>query len=270
MATTIKINKSKLFDNFFEESNNRKVKYLVLHHIQDQSLECAINELKKHQVSSHYIIDDNGDIHQLVKEKDIAYHAGFSYWNGQFGLNKESIGIEFFSKDPYKIGFSQKQIESGIKLCQNIIKNHKIEPKNIVAHSDIAFFGENDPKFDENSPKNGKNNKNKGFLNRKDDPSELFPWELFAQNGVGIYPKNIKNEENTNLSFKIGDNSPEIAKIKQKLVNFGYKLDNLDKNFDKEFENLTIVFNRRFNKNQYLENKALWTNASSNSLEVLI
>ena len=35
----------------------------------------------------------------------------------EISLNKSSIGIEFFSKNPYKTGFTQKQMESGLKLC---------------------------------------------------------------------------------------------------------------------------------------------------------
>jgi len=249
---SLSINKEELFTDFFDKSQNRKINYLVLHHIEDINLKQAIKELKKHQVSSHYIIDDNGKIFQLVEENNIAYHAGISYWNGQFNLNSNSIGIEFFSTDPYKIGFSQKQTESGIKLCQKIVKTHRIMPENIVGHSDIAY------------------NKETGFLNRKNDPSFLFPWQELAQNRVGIYPEVKNNEENNQILFKLGDKNKEIKQIKEKLANFGYKIDNFDDNFDEEFKNLTIVFNRRFNSNKYLKNKNKWFIYSSKILEVLV
>ncbi len=252
MVKSLPINKSELFESFFTKSSSRKIKYLVLHHIADKNIQSAIKELKKHKVSSHYLIDEDGNIFQLVSEQNIAYHAGISFWNGEFNLNKSSIGIEFFSTDPYQSGFNEKQIESGIKLCQNIIKTHKILQKNIVGHGDIAY------------------NKESGFLNRKDDPSHLFPWKYFAKNGIGIWPKKDTKLNNNKILFKLGDQNKEIAQIKKDLSNFGYKIDNLNNDFDEEFRNITIAFNRRFNPDNYLLNKDRWASSSSNILKSIL
>ncbi len=252
MSQSLQIDRSRIFKDFFTELKNRKIKYLVLHHIADENIEKAIENLKFHQVSSHYIIAKNGKIFSLVEENNIAYHAGISFWNGEFNLNETSIGIEFFSKNPYEIGFSQKQIDSGIKLCQNIIKKYDISPKNIVGHSDIAY------------------NKETGFLNRKDDPSHLFPWNEFYKNGVGIYPKKEINFDDDKVEFELGNSKAEILNLKKDLSNFGYKIDNFNDIFDEEFRNLTIVFNRRFNKNKYLLNNDRWFSSSSEILRILL
>ena len=225
-------------------------KYLVLHHIADKNCKNAICTLKKYEVSAHYIIDDDGTIFQLVDEVDIAYHAGISYWNGEFNINKSSIGIEFFSKDPYNVGFTEKQIKSGIILCKNIINKYDIKPQNIVSHSDIAY------------------EKESGCLNRKDDPSHLFPWNKLADNNIGIFPEKIISEDE--LLFQIGDQNNKIINIKRNLNEFGYKIDNFNNVFDEEFKNAVIVFNRRFNLNRFLDNKDKWFLSSNQILNFLL
>lgn len=247
----MQINNTKLFDDFFKKSTDRKINFLVLHHIKSDGLNLAIKELKKHKVSSHYAIDEDGTIYQLVLESDIAYHAGISYWDKKFNLNNESIGIEFISTNPYKDGFSDKQISSGIKLCHKIIDRYKIKPKNIVGHSDIAY------------------DKKSGFLNRKDDPSNLFPWDKFAKNNISIWPNSVKEDKNDGILFKNNDSDPEIAIIKHKLAKFGYKINNFDKKFDQEFISVTTVFNRRFNVNKDIDIQDKWLNSSSKALEEL-
>ena len=75
------INNSKSFAKFFDKvTSTRKINYLVLHHIEAQNFDLAIEELLFHQVSSHYIINLEGEIFCLVDENDIAYHAGFSWF----------------------------------------------------------------------------------------------------------------------------------------------------------------------------------------------
>ena len=246
MLKSLKINREKLFNHFFDRAEDRKIKYLVFHHICDQNLEKAIDNLKHHQVSAHYIINDDGKIFQLVEENNIAYHAGISYWSQGENINKSSIGIEFFSKDPYKIGFSKEQINSAIILAQNIVKKYQILPKNIVGHSDIAY------------------DKETGFLNRKDDPSFLFNWKEFAKNNIGIYPMSQNNTVNDKILYKFGNKCIKIRQIKEKLYNFGYRVQNINDEFDQEFLNLTIIFNRRFNPQKYQENKEFWHQSSSN------
>ena len=248
----ITINKSELFSDFFAKSDSRNVKHLVLHHIADKDPKSAIATLKEYQVSAHYLIAQDGEIFQLVEEQDIAYHAGVSYWKEEFNLNKSSIGIEFFCYNPEKEGYSEEQMLSGLKLCQDIIKRYNTKQQNIVAHSDIAY------------------DRSTGFLNRKSDPSHLFDWNFLAKNGVGIYPKNKDKLEDDKIVFKLGDKDEKIKEIKEKLAKFGYKVTNFNDNFDQEFQNLVIVFNRRFNPHRYLEDKTAWFLSSFNILQDIL
>jgi hypothetical protein len=66
-----------------------KVDQIVIHDIEG-SAPSALNIFQNPQsrASAHYVIDSNGTIYQVVREKDIAYHAG-NFW-----YNQHSIGIE--------------------------------------------------------------------------------------------------------------------------------------------------------------------------------
>jgi len=223
------INNSKKFDEFFTKSQeNRKIDFLVLHHIEASSADHAIDQLRHFKVSAHFLIDEKGEIFQLVDENDIAYHAGHSFWKGLDGLNSYSIGIEFINKSPFEKKFEKAQMISGAKLCLDIIQKYQILPSNIVGHSDIAYNPEN------------------GLLDRKQDPSHLFDWQFLVQNGVGIFPEiNHDNSQNKKL-FEFGDKNANIVKIKEKLAEFGYKVINFNDEFDAEMVMLARVFNRRF------------------------
>ena len=56
-----------------------------------ESIKRLINPRSK--VSTHYLIDRNGKVLNLVDDKKIAWHAGKSKWMNYVNLNKNSIGI---------------------------------------------------------------------------------------------------------------------------------------------------------------------------------
>lgn len=206
---------------FLKENELREIKFLVLHHVEADGVDHAIEQFKDHEVSSHFLIDEAGKIFELVDENDVAYHAGVSFWAGVDGLNKNSIGIEFINSEPFLKKFTKEQMQAGVELCRYLIEKYKIESKNIVGHSDIAY------------------SKETGLLDRKQDPSHLFDWKFLGENGVGIFPGILSNS------------SPEIEKsslktAKEMLKKFGYKVENLNNDFDPEMQALARVFNRRF------------------------
>ncbi len=227
MSKNMLINQSKKFSYFFEKTDQaRKIDFLVLHHVQANSADHTIEQFQNYQVSSHFLIDEAGEIFQLVDENNLAYHAGISFWRGLDGLNKTSIGIEFINSAPFEKKFEQAQMVAGVQLCKYLVAKYQIEPRNVVGHSDIAYSRENN------------------FLNRKQDPSHLFDWKFLSENGVGIFPQNLTSSEET--LFRLGDKNPQIAVIKKDLKNFGYRLINLNDEFDQEMQALTLVFNRHF------------------------
>ncbi len=237
----MKINQSQKFTEFFEKQNSvRKVDFLVLHHVEANSVEHAIAQFREHQVSAHFLIDEAGEIFELVGENDIAFHAGVSFWKGCEGLNKNSIGVEFINASPFSKKFEMTQMLAGAALCRHLIAKHNIAAGNIVGHSDIGY------------------NKESGCLDRKQDPSHLFDWGFLAEQGVGFFPKiSLKNSEEKKL-FAAGEKDLEIKKIKENLQKLGYRVVNLNEEFDLEMQALVRVFNRRFNPEKFQKNSDIW------------
>ena len=219
----MKIKQQNLFTNYFLKSDKRKIDFLILHNIAAENIQKAIDLLKIHQVSAHYIIDLNGDIHQLVAEKDIAFHAGVSYWNGVDGINKNSIGIEFFNTDPDNLDFTDEQINSGIELSLDIKKRYNISNKNIIGHLDIAYCND-DQRF--------------GFLGRKNDPSYRFNWQKFYDHDLG---QKLDQE-----SFELIDNLSNIKKLKEKLLSYGYKINKIDDNLDGQLQTVIDIIKYKY------------------------
>ncbi len=153
--------------NFGDRTGNKPVDMLVLHYTDMMSVEAALARMCDPQaaVSAHYLIDEEGTIFQLVDENMRAWHAGVSYWRGECDVNSRSIGIEL-ANPGHSNGltpFPKVQMESLISLSQDILTRHAISAQNIVGHSDIA-------------------------PGRKQDPGELFDWQLLAANGIGLWP----------------------------------------------------------------------------------
>jgi N-acetylmuramoyl-L-alanine amidase len=207
----------------------RSINNLIFHHTAFLDAQTAIDIYKQYGVSTHYLIDEDGNIFQLVKDENIAYHAGASNWKGIEGLNQYSIGIEFLSSDPYKKGFSTKQIEKAILLSKYLMCKYEIKPSNILAHSDIGY------------------DRNTGYLNRKQDPSYLFPWEKFASKGIGLYPQICDEDLKDKIIFKLDDNNKEIKKLREKLKAIGYKIQTDKNEYDEELARVMRCFNRHYN-----------------------
>lgn len=234
----ILIERSKKFSEFFEEIKEpRKIDFLVLHHVEADSANHAIEQFKQHQVSSHFLIDESGKIFLLVDENNIAYHAGVSYWRGCDGLNKNSIGIEFINSSPFTKKFEETQMQAGVELCRYLISKYNIEQCNVVGHSDIGYVKET------------------GLLDRKQDPSHFFDWKFLAQNGVGIFPE---------ISGEV--KKVPLKKTKEMLQKFGYKVSNLNDEFDEEMQALARVFNRRFLN----QDSVIWSDDSQKILTALV
>ncbi len=247
------IDQNKRFKDFFDKiAEKRQIDFLVLHHIESQSTDEAIAELLFHKVSSHFLIDEGGKIMQLVDENDVAYHAGYSHWQGFNSLNKNSIGIEFLNSKAFEKRFEIEQMRSGAELCQYLIAKYKIKPSNIVGHSDIAYFPDS------------------GLLDRKQDPSHFFDWKFLADNNIGIYPNFSYFEDEDKILFELGNKDIAIFLIKENLQKFGYKVTNLNQEFDLEMQALVRVFHRRFNQEKFNQNSDVWYWSSQMILEKLI
>ena len=210
------------------DNHNDRIRYLVIHHttIDYQDSVQALTE--PHGVSSHYLIPQSNDssypsqkleVLQLVDEKDRAWHAGRSYWQGQNNLNDQSIGIELVYLSPcakadqpvahytglnsnanadnlcFYPDFDEQQIGLLIDLVKGILKrNPDIEPSHIVGHSDIA-------------------------ADRKVDPGPRFPWQRLYKAGIGAW---YEDETVTKYWNQFLTYSPTVGVIQSALAAYGY------------------------------------------------
>lgn len=147
--------------------NERKlpVSMVVLHYTGMQSAEAALAQLcdPAKEVSAHYMIEEDGSVHRLVREDRRAWHAGRSSWRGITDINSASIGIELVNPG-HEFGyrpFPDAQMEALLPLLADIVQRHDIPRANVVGHSDIAPA-------------------------RKEDPGELFDWDLLAAHRLAL------------------------------------------------------------------------------------
>ena len=202
----------------------KKIKFIIFHYTGMRKESEAKNRLTNIQseVSSHYLITNNGNILTLVPDLYEAWHAGKSSWKNYKSLNQNSIGIEI-TNPGHKFGykkFSKKQISSLLKLSKFLIKKYKISTKNILGHSDIT-------------------------PERKKDPGEKFPWEYLSKNNIGLWHTLKKRELMKNRNFKTSKIEKEL--FFNNLFKIGYSKKNL-KGFGKNryLKDLIKAFQRRF------------------------
>ena len=135
----------------FDIKKNRKIKYIIIHYTGMKNQISAIKRLQSEvaKVSCHYLISKKGKIYQLVKDQNIAWHAGKSKWEKDTNLNSKSIGIELVNSGNEI--FSKNQIEALLGLLTVLKRKYNINPKYVLGHEDIA-------------------------PERKKDPGPKFPW----------------------------------------------------------------------------------------------
>ncbi len=147
--------------------NERKlpISMVVLHYTGMETAEAALERLCSEvaEVSAHYLIEENGTVHRLVREDRRAWHAGRSYWRGVTDVNSAAIGIELVNPG-HEFGyrpFPDAQMEALLPLLADMVQRHDIPRANVVGHSDVAPA-------------------------RKEDPGELFDWELLAAHRLAL------------------------------------------------------------------------------------
>lgn len=123
------------------------IKYIILHGTWMHSTQDALDRLcdESAKVSCHYVIDEEGKLYQLVKDTQVAWHAGLSAWGEDVSLNKYSIGIELSHSGDLSKPYTDKQYKTLTKLLDVLISVHGVALNHVLGHSDIAPDRKNDP-----------------------------------------------------------------------------------------------------------------------------
>jgi N-acetylmuramoyl-L-alanine amidase len=172
---------------------------LLLHYTGMPTTAEAIERLcdPEAKVSSHYVVDEEGNIVQLVPEARRAWHAGVSSWEGVTDINSRSIGVEI-SNPGHSYGypeFPEPQIAAVIALCRDLMARYRFRNDRVLAHSDVAPL-------------------------RKWDPGEKFPWERLHRAGVGAWVEPAAMRPGMVLAP--GDIGAEVAQLQAGLQVYGY------------------------------------------------
>ncbi|WP_245496361.1 N-acetylmuramoyl-L-alanine amidase [Lichenibacterium ramalinae] len=182
--------------NHGERQGGARPDALVLHYTGMADGPSALRRLcdPAAEVSSHYLVEEDGAVLQLVPEARRAWHAGREPWAGRHDLNSASIGIEVvngghdFGLPP----FPEAQVAALEALCRDILQRCGIAPARVLAHSDIA-------------------------PSRKQDPGERFPWARLAAAGIGLWvPPSLDAAPADALSAEA------VVALQSDLARFGY------------------------------------------------
>ncbi|MFI0843392.1 N-acetylmuramoyl-L-alanine amidase [Mesorhizobium sp. IMUNJ 23232] len=174
------------------------------------------------EVSSHYLVHEDGRIVQMVREADRAWHAGKSFWRGVTDINSQSIGIEIVNPG-HQLGytaFPPRQIASVSALCQGIVARHGIRPEMVLAHSDVA-------------------------PGRKIDPGEKFPWALLARAGVGHFVRPARHRSGPDLREEDVGGGEGVERLQLMLSRYGYGIE-VTGCYDKATATVVAAFQRHF------------------------
>ena len=144
--------------------NERKANIdILMFHCSALNKSEMIETLHKKELSCHYIIDEEGEVLQLVDEDKRAWHGGIGFWRGiDTDINSHSIGVELCHPTLGQTPYPEKQIDSLITLSKEIVGRYNIKPNYVIGLSDSA-------------------------PTRKADPGKCFPWKYLAQKGVGLW-----------------------------------------------------------------------------------
>jgi N-acetylmuramoyl-L-alanine amidase len=210
--------------NFGERRAGARPDCIILHYTGMPSAAAALALLCSPQaeVSSHYVVREDGKIVQLVAEAARAWHAGVSVWQGDSDLNSRSIGIEIANPghDPTSAAapqFPPRQIAAVIALCRDIVVRHKMPASRVLAHSDIA-------------------------PQRKIDPGENFPWQRLHAAGLGDW---VRPPPAGPALIGPGDRGTAVLKAQGLLAAYGYGLARSGE-FDSAMEQVVRAFQRHF------------------------
>lgn len=106
--------------------NGARIDKIVLH-CTEASLASTLAEFQKpdgRQVSAHYVIDQNGDIYQMVSDSDRANHC--------MGANESSIGIEHVGSETDSL--TAPQATASAALIRWLLEQYQIPRASVFGH----------------------------------------------------------------------------------------------------------------------------------------
>lgn len=116
---------------------------MVIVHVTQGSFDSAVRAFQDpgHKASSHYIVGQDGRVTQMIRELDVAYHAG----NRDY--NERSVGIEHAGFVDRPQDFTDAMYAASAKLTAQICLRYDIsvDRKHIIGHVEVPGTDHTDP-----------------------------------------------------------------------------------------------------------------------------
>lgn len=129
----------------FTDADRKKgdIKYLVKHYVgatgtAEQNAAYFHNSYRG--ASAHYFVGHRGEIYQVVRDEDIAWHCGASKYKHDSCRNSNSIGIELCVKkdEKGKWYYTEQTQAAAIRLFAYLMVKYDIPLKNVLRHYDVT------------------------------------------------------------------------------------------------------------------------------------
>lgn len=116
---------------------------LVIVHVTQGSFDSAVKAFQDpgHKASTHYIVGQDGRVTQMIRELDVAYHAG----NRDY--NERSVGIEHEGFVDRPEDFTDEMYEASARLTARICARYGIpaDREHIIGHVEVPGTDHTDP-----------------------------------------------------------------------------------------------------------------------------
>lgn len=135
----------------FRPGRRKPVSALIVHYTGSVTLDSIVGWFARPEsaMSAHYVVGRDGKVVQMVKEEDVAWHAGRSAMfpnekpPREPNVNDFSIGVELVGT--MDSGFTDRQLASFYELLAQLVAKYRIPPERVVGHCHIAPGRRQDP-----------------------------------------------------------------------------------------------------------------------------
>ncbi|MEU6348827.1 N-acetylmuramoyl-L-alanine amidase [Streptomyces sp. NPDC047072] len=116
---------------------------MVIIHVTQGSFASAVKVFQDpgHGAAAHYVVRKDGHVTQMIRELDVAYHAG------NRAYNERSVGIEHEGFVDRPEGFTDAMYEASAKLTAGICARYDIpvDREHVIGHVEVPGTDHTDP-----------------------------------------------------------------------------------------------------------------------------
>ncbi|MEU6313389.1 N-acetylmuramoyl-L-alanine amidase [Streptomyces sp. NPDC047014] len=115
----------------------------IVVHVTQGGFQSSVDAFRNpwHKASAHYIVRGDGHVEQMVRELDVAYHAG------NRSMNERSVGIEHVGFVDRPKDFTDAMYAASARLAADVCRRYGFpaDRTHIVGHSEVPGADHTDP-----------------------------------------------------------------------------------------------------------------------------